>query len=50
MKPVPPKCYACDAPAAGHALRDSDGLFEEIDGRWLLTEKGEAAREALLAD
>jgi len=25
MKPTSPKCYACDAPAAGHALRDSDG-------------------------
>jgi len=21
MKPAPPKCYACDAPAAGHALK-----------------------------
>ncbi len=26
-----------------------DGLFEKIDGRWLLTEKGEAARAELLA-
>lgn len=25
MKPAPPKCYACDKPAAGHALRDADG-------------------------
>jgi hypothetical protein len=25
MKLTPPKCYACDQPAAGHALRDADG-------------------------
>jgi hypothetical protein len=25
MKPTQPKCYACDQPAAGHALRDADG-------------------------
>jgi hypothetical protein len=30
------------------ASLNGDGLFERVDGRWLLTENGEAARAELL--